>query len=240
MIGRLRNRQKSTVKAFFCDIVVVFTLLIAGIATAHADDQPKRVLFISSYHPAFPSFDWQVSGLRTALQERGFGAPRAIVDVEFMDTKRFPKSTQIPKFRVLLATKLAQLPKYDAIVVADDNAFNFALEEQEGLFDGRPIVFLGVNNLARAAAQNENSLVTGVVEEQSAVPTLRLMAAMFPEAKKSYVVYEATTPSGQESARNTMRALTAMGLENIEFLSRISATKSSGNGFGRFPAKIRF
>jgi PAS domain-containing protein len=33
------------------------------------------------------------------------------------------------------------------------------------------------------------------------------MAGMFPEAKKSYVVYEATTPSGQESARNTMRAL---------------------------------
>jgi PAS domain-containing protein len=50
-------------------------------------------------------------------------------------------------------------------------------------------------------------MVTGVVEEQSAVPTLRLMAGMFPEAKKSYVVYEATTPSGQESARNTMRAL---------------------------------
>jgi hypothetical protein len=112
MISRFRNRQKTAVKAFLCVIVVVFTLLIAGIASAHADDQPKRVLFISSYHPAFPPFDWQVNGLRTALQERGFGARRAIVDVEFMDTKRFPKSTQIPKFRVSLAAKLAQLPKY--------------------------------------------------------------------------------------------------------------------------------
>jgi hypothetical protein len=93
-------------------------LVIAGIASAHADDQPKRVLFISSYHPAFPPFDWQVNGLRTALQERGFGARRAIVDVEFMDTKRFPKSTQIPKFRVSLAAKLAQLPKYDVIISA--------------------------------------------------------------------------------------------------------------------------
>jgi hypothetical protein len=155
MISRFRNRQKTAVKAFLCDIVVVFTLVIAGIASAHADDQPKRVLFISSYHPAFPPFDWQVNGLRTALQERGFGARRAIVDVEFMDTKRFPKSTQIPKFRVSLAAKLAQLPKYDVIIVGDDNAFNFALDEQEGLFDGRPIIFFGVNNLARAAAQNK-------------------------------------------------------------------------------------
>jgi hypothetical protein len=34
------------------------------------------------------------------------------------------------------------------------------------LFDVRPIVFLGVDNLARAAAQNKNPMVTGVVEEQ--------------------------------------------------------------------------
>ena len=60
--------------------------------TASAADLRKRVLFVSSYHPSFPSFDLQVSGIRAALAERGFDSRKIVMDIEFMDSKRFPRS----------------------------------------------------------------------------------------------------------------------------------------------------
>jgi two-component system, cell cycle sensor histidine kinase and response regulator CckA len=110
------------------------------VSPLQAADEPHRVLFISSYHPSFPSFDPQVRGLRKALEEAGFAPRSVLVDIEFMDTKRFPSAMRSPAFRVALANKLETLPRYDSVVVGDDNAFTFALEEQNRLFSGIPIV----------------------------------------------------------------------------------------------------
>ena len=53
-----------------------------------------------------------------------------------MDTKRFPKTTRLPAFRLDLANKMRDLPRYDTVIVGDDNAFSFALAEQNDLFKG--------------------------------------------------------------------------------------------------------
>jgi len=77
-----------------------------------------------------------------------------------MDTKRFPKTTRLPAFRLDLANKMRDLPRYDTVIVGDDNAFSFALAEQNDLFKGIPIVFLAVNNISKAVSQNNNPQVT--------------------------------------------------------------------------------
>ena len=216
---RNRSPRYPIAKTFLFAILAAFALTVAEAAPSHAQGTLKRILFISSYHPAFPSFDPQVEGLRSALEYNGFGPDHAILDIEFMDTKRLPNSTQIPDFKAALTSKLKRLAPYDLIVTADDNAFKFALDEQDGLFKDKPIIFLGVNNIPHAVAQDSNPQVTGVVEQQSAGATLELMSRMYPEADSIYVVYEETTASGKASARNLREAIRQRNLGNVELLS---------------------
>ena len=187
--------------------------------TASAADLRKRVLFVSSYHPSFPSFDLQVSGIRAALAERGFDSRKIVMDIEFMDSKRFPKSRQIPLFRATLAKKMATLRPYDIVIVGDDNAFSFALEEQNRLFRQTPIVFLAVNNIERAVAQDKNPQVTGVVEKSSGRNTFELIAKLFPDAPKIYIIHEEKTPTGKANTRRVRKYIEAMGSSNVEYIS---------------------
>ena len=206
-------------KIFVCSLLVTFVLGILDTATATAADTRKRVLFISSYHPSFPSFDQQIDGIRTALRDSGLDGRNLVMDIEFMDTKRFSKTHQIPVFRSSLAAKLKRLKPYDVIVVGDDNAFSFALDEQAGLFKNTPVVFLAVNDVRRASAQDQNPQVTGVVERASGIGTLQLMTRMFPRAEKLYIVHEEFTPTGEANTVRTLENVRALGMQNVEFIS---------------------
>lgn len=194
-------------------------LLLPSLTAVNAADERQRLLFISSYHPSFPSFDQQILGLRTALKESGFGPDRVLMDIEFIDSKRFPKARQIPAFREMLTVKLQNLPRYDAVIVGDDNAFSFALEEQEGLFRDLPIVFLAVNNVARAMAQNNNPGVTGVVERSSGKRTLALIDNLYPKAEKIYVIDEEVTPTGKANSARTRQSVRELAMHNVVYLS---------------------
>lgn len=200
-------------------LTLAIILLSPALSGVKAADERHRILFVSSYHPSFPSFDQQVRGLRLALEEAGFDSRKALMDIEFIDSKRFSKATQIPAFRAALAKKLKTLPRYDAVIVGDDNAFSFALAEQNGLFRNTPIVFLAVNNIAKAITQNNNPQITGVVEEASGQGTLELITRLYPKAEKIYIVHEETTPTGKANTRRTRNGVRNLGMLNAEFIS---------------------
>lgn len=204
---------------FACLFSLAALLLLPGMAAVHASDERQRLLFISSYHPSFPSFDLQVRGLRTALKESGFGSDSVLMDIEFIDSKRFPKARQIPAFRAMLTTKLQNLPRYDAVIVGDDNAFSFALDEQEGLFRDLPIVFLAVNNVPRAIAQNNNPGVTGIVEKTSGKNTLALINRLYPNAENIYLIHEEVTPTGKANSARARQSIRELGLRNVVMIS---------------------
>lgn len=198
-------------------IIALATLSIPS--PSDAAQTLKRVLFISSYHPSFPSFDRQIEGIRNVLRESGYDRKNLTFDIEFMDSKRFPKSRQIPLFRSLLANKLASLRPYDVVVVGDDNAFSFALDEQTGLFRNTPVVFLAVNNIERASAQDNNLHFTGVVEKASGRGTLKLIKRLYPDAEKTYIIHEEATPTGKANTRSTRKDVRAIGNLNVEYIS---------------------
>lgn len=179
----------------FCIVRAVLAAVILLYAPVPAQAEPPhhpRALFISSYHPEFPSFFPQVRGLTAGLAEAGYARDKLTLDIEFMDTKRFPVGEMVPRFRAGLAAKLATLPPYDIVFVADDNAFEFALDNLESLFRGIPIVFLSVNNAKRALAQDANPMVVGVIERRSVEETLRLIERLYPAAEKVHVVIDNT------------------------------------------------
>ncbi len=151
----------------------------------------KRVLLLSSYHPAFPTFFQQIDGIKSVLDPAGVK-----LDVEFMDSKRFFAVEHFAAFHNLLKIKLDNSSPYDVVITSDDNALKFSLKYMEELFPGTPIVFCGVNDRKLALSMNSNNLVTGVIEEVSMRETLNLILKLRPKTEKIYVIVDGTL-SGQ-------------------------------------------
>lgn len=188
---RCRHRRglRGRFRALF--VAVVLGPLIALSATAekldHRTDssggaqrpaQP-RILFLASYHPSFPSFRPQLEGLEKGLEENGLKPASYILDVEFMDSKRFDVSDRERLVENDLFEKFRRLKPYNLLVVADDNALRFAISRQDTLFAGMNIVFMSVNNIRLALAQNDNPRIVGVIEKRSVGETLALARKLF-------------------------------------------------------------
>ncbi len=189
--------------------------------------ESHRVLFISSYHPAFPTFFQQVEGIRSVLDKQS-----TLLDIEFMDSKRFPDRVNLDNFHHTLSDKLSRIAPYDAVIVGDDNALSFTLKYQHELFPKQPIVFLGVNNLSLAREQNSNPLVTGVVEAVSMEETLKLMIRLQPQTKRIMALVDGT-PSGQGDLKTFYQYRQEL---NPVVLSEISLAKLS---FAEFANQLK-
>ena len=202
-------------------ILVLLTLLFPG--PGQASDTP-RVLFLSSYHPAFPSFYPQVSGLREVLEEKNVE-----LDVEFLDSKRFFNEANFDNFTTLLQHKLDRSPPYDCLVVGDDNGLNYAIKHKDTLFKGLPIVFLGINDVGNAMDLAEKHGITGVLETLSLNETLDLIRRVAPETRRIAVVADAT-PSGQSDLDKFRQTMEVRGEKEYTVLdlSRITYAEFSG------------
>ena len=148
----------------------------------------KNVLLISSYNSRFPTYFQQINGIKSIIDTTDVN-----LDVEFMDSKRFTNPATHDLFYNSLKNKLANSTKYDAVLTADDDAFNFVLKYEDELFKNIPIVFFGVNNIEKALKQNSNPNVTGVVESVSMKETIELMISLFPETGSIYCISDSTS-----------------------------------------------
>ena len=181
-------------------LVATCALLLAACPTrGHA--APQRALLISSYHPAFPTFFQQIDGIRSELDPAG-----VVLDVEFMDSKRFNDPRNQAHFLEHLRYKLSRVAPYDVIITSDDNALNLALEYRDALFPTTPVVFCGVNNVALAQGLNGNAAFTGVIEAVSMQETLDLIRQLRPRGT-IHAISDATL-SGRADAL-TFRELAA-------------------------------
>ncbi len=159
-----------------------------------------RILFISSYHASFPSFLNQLKGIRTGFREAGFENWNIAIDVEFMDSKRFPYRDAASRLRDTLRAKLPTLPPYDLVIVGDDNALSFARANEESLLKGMPIVFLGVNDRELAVSLSGNGTTTGVVESKSLHETIKSMRGLYPGSNKIHLLIDRTRTGRINSA----------------------------------------
>ncbi|GAB7023780.1 ABC transporter substrate binding protein [Salidesulfovibrio brasiliensis] len=179
----------------------------------------NRALLICSYHPAFPTFFKQAKGLHSVLDPAGVQ-----LDIEFMDSKRFNTPSDIRRFKGMLKTKLSALAKYDILLTADDNAFNFAIDNHEELFPGLPLVFFGINNRDNALRRiRDKDYATGVFEELSIRRTIALITELLPETREIIAISDPTL-TGQtdlqsflEEQRRTKANLRALDLSILSW-----------------------
>ncbi len=209
-------RKKPNLMDAILSLAVLVLLIFSSAAIANP---ARRVLFISSYHPQFPTFFQQVEGIKSVLGPQGI-----LLDIEFMDTKRFVQKENLDNFHRSLAYKLSHSDSYDAIITGDDAALQFAIDHQQTLFALKPIVFAGVNNQALALKQNDNRFITGVMEAVSIKETLDLMQHLHPETKEIVALVDGT-PGGQGDLQTYYRVgpkdgpvkLAHLSLETLSF-----------------------
>ncbi|BCS95050.1 hypothetical protein DSLASN_06820 [Desulfoluna limicola] len=180
-------------KKIIAPVFSVVLLLLAHTSEVSAEapsHETRKILFLSAYHPGFPTFFTQVEGIRSVLDSRNVH-----LDIEFMDSKRFDPAETQGLFHKTLSYKLAHLPAYDLVLAGDDSALNYVLAHQEDLFKHIPIVFFGVNNRRFALSQDENPMVTGVVESASLGETLTLITRLQPDVRRIVAISDGTVSS---------------------------------------------
>jgi diguanylate cyclase (GGDEF)-like protein len=154
---------------------------------ASALESTKRVLFISSYSESFDSVPLQIEGIKGVL------SPEDIeLDIEYMDTKHFDTKENLELFHSTLKYKLEHSEPYDAVIVGDDSALQFAVDYQNELFPQLPIIFLGINDLDRAKSAGENPYITGIIEEISIKDNINLALRFNPDASRVVAVVDNT------------------------------------------------
>ena len=172
-----------------------------------------RVLFISSYHPGFPTFFQQIQGVRSELESAG-----VVIDVEFMDTKRFADPENLVRFLDMLRFKLSRIEPYDVIIVADDAALKFAAEHRASLFPQSSVVFCGVNNQDFARSFSGAPFFTGVIESVSMRETLEAVWRLRPQTSTVHALVDAE-PSGQGDLRAYLKMRDVFADKKLEVIA---------------------
>jgi hypothetical protein len=123
----------------FCVLLLLFIFLISLSAPAFSlKERKEEILFISAYNGSFPTWYNQLNGIKEVLEND------YVLDIEVMDSKRFFDDDYLELMDQLLRYKYQNRWKPDAVIAADDNAFNYILENQNELFKDIPIIFIEI------------------------------------------------------------------------------------------------
>ncbi len=163
--------------------IITFSMCIKFIV--NSETYKKRVLFISSYSENFASVPQQKLGLKSV-----FDKEKVILDMEYMDTKRFDNKESEKVFYDYIKYKINNLPSYDAIIVGDDSALNFSLKYREELFSEKPIIFLGINDIELAVKASKDKYITGVIDETSIKDNIEIALKLHPKTKKVVAIVD--------------------------------------------------
>ena len=169
----------------------ILILLSSSILASKHDEQKKKILLLHSYHQ---NLEWTQNieeGFKNTLENK---LSNYELYVEYMDTKRFDYEKIARELEGVYNQKYKEVP-LDLIVTSDDNALNFMLNYGQDFFPSAPVVFCGVNNLARKEL-TQRDMITGFIEEASIRETIQLMLEIHNNPNRIVVIND-DTPTGE-------------------------------------------
>lgn len=172
-------------KLYFLCVVLAGLLVLSNVTYVQAKEGQKgRILFISSYSYGWDTVQIQIEGIKAGVDGQ------AVVDYEFMDTKRVNDETSSQQFYEGLKYRLSKVEPYDVVILGDDAALLFAVEHQEDLFAGIPLVFEGVNDIELALELSADPMITGVVEKLSVEKNIEFGRILYPDATRVVAILD--------------------------------------------------
>ena len=151
----------------------------------------KKVLFLSSYSPTFPSLPNETKGIEKVLNRKGYE-----LDIEYMDTVNNNQEEDHELFEKTMQRKMVNNGPFSGIIAGDDAALTFVLDHPD-LFTGLPKVFIGVNSLALAEKACKDPLITGETEKMYLDETLQVAEKLNPDSDHEIVYITDNTSTGQ-------------------------------------------
>ena len=121
--------------------VLILLLLFLNVVPCQANSQDiplKKVLVFNSYHQGYKWSDDIMSGIVSVL------GSNTKLQFEYMDTQRIADAGYLLKLSEVYSYKFRR-QHFDAIIAADDPAYNFLLKYRHKLFSETPLIFCGVN-----------------------------------------------------------------------------------------------
>lgn len=185
-------------RRLWCTVLAVLLSATPVKSSNLPDTSVSRILLIYSYHPTFPTSPKVLAGLLA-----GFGESPPVIEIEYMDSKRFYDDTSLALFRQGISHKLQHRDPYDIVITVDDNALHFVLKHKEKLLPNIPLVFLGLNNRQLAEELSTDPMITGVVEAASIDENIKLIQSLRPEMQQLHIIFDGLT-SGLSDLRTTM------------------------------------
>lgn len=162
-------------------------LLVSCLPGSHgeaADQSPKKwkILHIMSYHSPWKWTDGQLEGFKAPLKD---------LDIEYrvfqMDTKRNSDAAWKEKVG-REARQLIDTWKPDLVYTSDDYAQEYVV--QYYVNKDLPFVFSGVNADPEKYGFVGSKNVTGVLEEEHFVESVKLLKQLVPKVEKIAVIYD--------------------------------------------------
>ncbi len=190
MADKPRFRVRAVLLAL-CLLSVVWLRPDQPVAAQTATETPrKNVLVLNSYHQGLSWTDHLVQGIKSVLDTE---AQPVELYLEYMDAKRVvPDAAYFERLYELYQQKYAAIP-LAAIVVTDDEAFNFMVEYHERLFPEVPVVFCGVNLFEDTMLGGLRAYFTGVVMTVDIKATLDVALTQRPQTREILVINDGTT-----------------------------------------------
>jgi len=172
---------------FFCAIFTATGCLAAPAASGNSLPASSEILILNSYHRGYTWSDNELDGILESLGQAGL---RKDPHVEYLDSKHFADNNHFRQLRELFAVKYGKA-KPILVMTLDNPAFEFAIRYRRDLFPGIPIVFVGLNDYDPSMLKGETA-ITGVVERQDIIGTVRAAMTIHPGLEEVVIVHDYT------------------------------------------------
>jgi len=170
-------------KTLLCTILFILLIPHPG----NGERTKKNILYLNSYHHGYQWSDSIHDGIRATLNNSPY---KIDLQVEYLDAKRYNTTPVIESLLEVFRKKYTG-EHFDAVIVSDDDAFNFAIKSRSQLFPGVPIIFCGINDLLEEQLAVGN--LTGVVESFDLVGTIDVALKLHPKKRRMIVVGDDST-----------------------------------------------
>jgi len=180
--------RNALLRSVSLQFAVCILCLICWSLPANAADQ-RHILIVHSYHKGLRWTDTVDAGMLSVIAKRGSAFE---THTEYLDTKRSSDEDHYLQMRDLFHHKFRSI-RFSAILVSDDDAYNFMLRFRDELFPVVPVVFCGVNYFTDFADDRLHDVYTGVVEAFDIPATIRVALQMHPGTSRIVIVNDRTT-----------------------------------------------
>ncbi len=166
---------------FFRAFLTAVIFLSICCLSVSADERPKQVLMITSYHQGDTWNDDIVSAVQEIFSSH---TNQITLFTEHLDTRRNDGDDHTRLFFNYLKGKYAE-KILDLIILSDDAALHFCMSMRSQFQGDVPAVFCGINNFTPEILAGHSN-ITGVNEQISIEKTLEMAFDLFPDA--TYIV----------------------------------------------------